>query len=274
MIVEESKSAGRRLVLGGLGVVGLLYLTIFILPMLFMVGVSFGAVRLGISQELPNVFAAYQRFWTSSYHQQTVWRTVRLALLTVVGTFAIALPLAHLTVSSSRTFRTLTMLAVLSPLFTSVIIRTYGLRQLLSWIGVERSFLAVLIGCTQVFLPFMFIPLMNGLRDVDPLIVHSAKTLGAGRTRIAFRVILPVLAPSIVAGCALVFVLCFNVVAIPLLLGNPTHPTMGLQVYQSGYEGADFTFASAVAMTMLLVALGVLILQRVLVRRTGRENVL
>ena len=139
--------------------------------------------------------------------------------------------------------------------------------MLLKSVGLEDSFWAVLVGTTQILLPFMVLPLMSGFRDIDPLTIHSARTLGSGRFRIAFRIALPIMMPSLLAGSVLVFILAMNIFSIPLILGKPTDPTMALIVYQSAFEHANFTFAAAIALILLAIALTVIFLQGRAARR-------
>jgi putative spermidine/putrescine transport system permease protein len=274
MFVEESRSAQRRFLVLALGIIGLLYMVIFVLPMLYMVAVSYGSADIGAKQDLEHWYSAYTRFWTSSYYRSIMYTSLRLALFTFIATLALGLPLAHLAAKGSKFFRAIALIAVINPLFVSTIVRAFGLNIILRKLSLDRTFLAVLIGCVQVTLPFMVIPLMSGFRDIDPLVIHSARTLGAGRFRIAFRIALPTLAPSLLAGGVLVFILTMNIFSIPLILGKPERPTMALLVYQSALSHANFVFAAAVAMIMLAVALTVIFLQGRVARGGARSVII
>jgi ABC-type spermidine/putrescine transport system permease subunit I len=271
MYLEETQWARRRFLALGLGVIGTLYLVAFILPMLYMVAVSFGETRLGTDQfEFEGPLAAYERFWGSEYYREIMFDSLRLAFSAIVGTIALGLPLAYTATKGSRWYRIVIIVAVVNPLFVSTIVRSFGLDLFLKAINLADSFGAVLIGTVQILLPFMVLPLMSGFRAVDPLTVHSAKTLGSGRFRIAVQIVLPTLAPSLLAGSVLVFILSMNIFSIPLILGRPEDPTMALVVYQSALAHANFTFAAGVALILLALALVVIFLQGRLVRGAVR----
>jgi putative spermidine/putrescine transport system permease protein len=274
MFVEESRSSQRRFLALALGIIGLLYMVIFVLPMLYMVAVSYGNADIGARQDLAHWYSAYSRFWSSSYYRGIMYTSLRLAFFTILLTLALGLPLAHLAAKGSKFFRVIALIAVINPLFVSTIVRAFGLNIILRKVNLDRTFLAVLIGCVQVTLPFMVIPLMSGFRDIDPLTIHSARTLGAGRFRIAFRVALPILAPSLLAGGVLVFILTMNIFSIPLILGKPERPTMALLVYQSALAHANFVFAAAVAMIMLAIALTIIFVQGRVVRGGARSVII
>lgn len=274
MFVEETRSARRRFLVVGLGAITLLYLIVFVMPMLYMVAVSFGTGNVGAAPPLDDPFEAYTNFWGTEYYRNIMYMSLRLGLYTIIGTIFIGLPLAYLAAKGPSWYRIVTLVAVLNPLFVSTIIRAFGLGVVLDYIGIGDGFPAVLVGSVQILLPFMVIPLMTGFRDLDPLVIHTARTLGSGRFRIAFRIALPTLAPSLLAGSVLVFILAINIFSIPLILGRPENPTMALLVFQLALTHANFTFAAAVAMIMLVLALAVIWFQGRLVKGGGRSVIL
>jgi putative spermidine/putrescine transport system permease protein len=276
VLVEETKASQRRFLALGLGVITSLYVVAFVLPMLYMVAVSLGKTRLATDQfGDTSTLAAYSRFWGSSYYRRILLYSLRLALTCIVLTVLLGIPLAYTAVRGSRLYRIVTLVAVINPLFVSTIVRTFGLNMFLRWVHLDRTFTAVVIGTVQIVLPFMVIPLMAGFRNLDPLTIHSARTLGSGRLRVALRIVLPVIAPALLAGSVLVFILSINIFSIPLILGEPERPTLALVVYQSALSHANFTFAAAIALILLLLTLIVIAMQGRLFRAaSAREAVL
>jgi putative spermidine/putrescine transport system permease protein len=257
-----------------LGVVTVVYVVVFVVPMLFMVAVSLGQTRLATpALKADGLFGAYKHFWGDSYYRSILVHSLRLAVLAVLVTLVVGMPLAYTAIRGSRLYRVVALFAVLNPLFVNTIVRLFGLQMALDRVNLDASFTGVLIGTVQILLPFMVIPLMTGFRDLDPLMIHSARTLGSGRLRIAFRIALPILAPAILAGSVLVFILAMNIFTIPLVLGKPEDPTMALLVYQAALGEADFTFAAAVAMILLVMTLIVIFLQGRIVQRLSRSVV-
>jgi putative spermidine/putrescine transport system permease protein len=274
--VEETRGARLRLLAIGLGIIGLLYIVAFVMPMLYMVAVSLEKTRLASKQPkgFTGTWAAYHRFWGSAYYRQIMYFSLKLAFASVVTSLVIGLPLAYTAARGSRFLKAITIIAVVNPLFVSTIVRAFGLHMLLGYLHIKESFLATLIGTTQILLPFMVLPLMAGFRHVEPLTIHSARTLGSGRVRIAARIVLPELAPSLLAGSILVFILAMNIFSIPLILGKPTQPTMALLVYQAAFTTGNFTFAAVVALTLLALSVVVIFVQGRLARGAASGVVL
>jgi putative spermidine/putrescine transport system permease protein len=274
-MVEETAGSRRRFLALGLGTITVLYVVAFVIPMLYMVAVSFGGTRLATVQpKYHGAFAAYERFWRSSYYRRIVLDSLKLAFACIAATLVLGLPLAYTAARGSKLYRTIALIAVINPLFVSTIVRAFGLQMFLQQWHLDHTFLAVLIGSTQILLPFMVLPLMASFRDVDPLTIHCARTLGSGRLRIAGKIVLPVLAPGLLAGSVLVFILSMNIFSIPLILGKPEDPTMALVVYQAALTTGNYSFAAAVALTLLAIALLVILFQGRAVRRVTRGVVL
>src|SRR4051812_27516045 len=129
--VEETRGARLRLVALGLGVIGLLYVVAFVMPMLYMAAVSLGSTRLATKQ--PNGFtgalAAYHRFWGTTYYRNIMFFSLKLAFASVATTMLIGLPLAYTAARGSRFMRLITIVAVVNPLFVSTIVRAFGLHM-------------------------------------------------------------------------------------------------------------------------------------------------
>ena len=86
------------------------------------------------------------------------------------------------------------------------------------------------IALTHVFLPFMVMPIMSALQGIDPALESAARSLGAGRTTIFRRVILPLSVPGVQAGVILVFVLGMGAYVTPAMIGAMRVKTMPVTV--------------------------------------------
>lgn len=119
------------------------------------------------------------------------------------------------------------------------------------------------------YAPLVFLTLRAGLLNLPAEVVEAARVSGAGPWRVLLRVILPLLAPALVAGAALAFVSSIGNFGIPAFLGIPADylvlPTM---IYRelSGFGPSAMPTAITLSMLVgLLAALGVL-LQRLSLR--------
>ena len=197
------------------------------------------------------------------------WRSFWVGVVSTALCLLLAYPLAYLYTSLGPVARKLLLVAVIAPLLTSALVRTYawivilgGRRGLVNTVLVELDLVerplrilntdwSVLIGMTQIHLPFMILPLIAVLVAREIEIENASLNLGAGRVRTFFRVTLPLSVPGIVAGTALVFALSYTNFIIPQLLGGGNYTTLAVQVYEFVVVILDWT-KGAVRATLLL----------------------
>ncbi len=149
-------------------------------------------------------------------------RSVGLAFLTTVLCLLVAYPVSFwLGLRAPARWRSLLLVLVILPFWTSFLVRMYAWIFLLRTEGLVNLFLgrfgvsplsllyndfAVLLGQVYGELPFMILPLYASIEKLDRSLLEAAADLGAAPARALWRVTLPLTAPGIVAGCVLVFI--------------------------------------------------------------------
>ncbi len=198
-----------------------------------------------------------------------MWRSFWVAVVSSVMTLLLAYPVAYVFAEARGVWRTLILVAVVSPLLTSALVRAYAwlvilggrrgiVNQALLALGVVDQPLrilntdwAVLIGMTQIHLPFMVLPLLAVLAERDRRLEQASLNLGASRTGTFFRVTVPLSVPAVFAGLALVFAVSYTNFIVPQLLGGGSYSTLAVQVYEQTIVVLDWT-RGAVLATLLL----------------------
>lgn len=262
----------RMLHMGGIwpAVPALLYLLVFLaLPMATLL--AFGFVQIERGQIQPDTFTT--KFLVAALQDDLVWRlgwrSFWVAAVSTLLTLLLAYPLAYLYAESRGLARTLILVAVMSPLLTSALVRAYAwlvilggrrgiVNQALLGMGVIEQPLrilntdwAVLIGMTQIHLPFMVLPLLAVLAERDRRIEEASRTLGATRTETFLRVTIPMSLPGIFAGLALVFAVSYTNFIVPQLLGGGNYSTLAVQVYEQTIVVLDWTRGAVLALLLL-----------------------
>ncbi len=166
------------------------------------------------------------------------------------------------------------MVLVLLPFWMSALVRTTAWLILLQRNGILNSVLVgsgvighplafvynlpgVLIGMTHVLMPFVVLPLAAAFRGIDPALVQAAEGLGAGSTALLRRVLLPLTAPAVLAGAAIVFMSALGYYITPALMGGPAQ-TMVTQLIDFNIETQlDWGLAAALSVVLLLVTLAI-----------------
>jgi molybdate transport system permease protein len=130
--------------------------------------------------------------------------------------------------------------------------------------GIQLPFTtaAVVIAQSFVALPFLVIAVEGALRTAGTGFETIAATLGAGRWTVFRRVTLPTILPGLLAGTVLAFARALGEFgATALFAGNAAGVTrtMPLAIY-TAFNGAGATQDSAIALSLLLVVVGIIIL--------------
>ena len=119
---------------------------------------------------------------------------------------------------------------------------------LLLWFGMGdmSKIAAVFLGC---LLPVV-ISSYNGARGVDPLLIWSARSLGASRVRVLWKIILPAALPDILSGIRMALALSWLLlVSAELLLAEQG---LGFMIGYNGETGDYATMFSAIIVVILI----------------------
>lgn len=143
-------------------------------------------------------------------------------------------------------------------------------------IGVHLAFTpsAVSLALAFVTLPFVVRTVQPVLEELEHDVEEAAASLGASRTTIVRRIILPSLAPAIAAGAALSFARAISEYgSLVLLSGNRPFETEVVSVRVLTFiENGNNASAAAVASVMLVIALLVIIALDLVQRRVSRRG--
>jgi putative spermidine/putrescine transport system permease protein len=188
--------------------------------------------------------------------------------------FPVALYMAK--VASPRAQRLL-VIAVLTPLWASYLVKAYAWRGLLSSSGVVASvarpfgldtpgygLVALVATLSYLWLPYMVLPIYAGLERLPASLLEASADLGAGAGTTLRRVVLPAVFPAVVAGSVFTFSLTMGDYIAVRIVGG-AQQMLGNVVFDNVGAANNLPFAAAVA----TVPVAVMLLYLAAVRRTG-----
>ena len=229
---------------------------------------------------LPLIGLLLRTPWAAAWDQlrsPEVLTALRLSLLASFSATAVALvfgvplawTLARLTFPGRAVLRAMTVLPmVLPPVVGGVaLLLVFGRRGLLGgWLastfGIHLPFTTAgaIIAETFVAMPFLVITVEAGLRSMDTRFEDAARTLGASRWTVLWRVTLPLVRPSLLAGAVLCWARALGEFGATITFaGNfpGRTQTMPLAVYLALETNPDA--AIVLSLVLLAVSLAVLI---------------
>ena len=266
---------------------GLWFAVMLVLPLCFVVVFSFGE-RAAAGGYVPAfTFAQYANLPARA----TAFKnTLMLAPLGTLLSLLIAYPLAYfLAMRADPKWRTLLLILVIVPFWTSILIRSYawifilggqGLPALFDWLGFGQVRLintpfAVLTGIVYGYLPLMVLPVYVSLERLDKRLLEASADLGAPPMRSFLQVTLPLSLPGVATGCMLVFILLMGEFLIPAMLGGGKVFFVGNALVDLFLQSRNWPFGSAVAVALVVVMLISVTLYMRAIKRwgNGRDDV-
>jgi len=239
-----------------------LLLGVYLYPLAHLLLLSLGGGAPSLS--------SYAKFFDGAVYLATFGRTLRISVVVTLVCLLAGYPVGYLLARvGPATLRVITI-AILVPLWTSILVRTYAWMVLLQQNGllnhalrglglIERPLplmyneAGVVIGMTQVLLPFAILPIYASVRSIDPRLHAAAASMGAGPARRFWQVTLPLSLPGVAAAVLLVFVQALGYFITPALLGGSRVITLAMMIETQVVDLLNWSFASAIAMILLLV---------------------
>lgn len=195
--------------------------------------------------------------------------TLRLALLASLTLLLLAGPLAWLLAWREFRGRGLLETVLLLPLVLPPTVLGFYLLLLLGkngplsqWFGLTLAFTftGILIGSVVFNLPTAISNYREAFRSIDPDLIATARTLGAGRARVLREVILPLAAPGLLSGTLLVFAQVLGEFGVVLMIGGSIPgqtQVLSIYIYQLT-EALQLREANQAALLTLGLAFGLL----------------
>jgi len=249
----------------------LLMVVLFILPLIFVLRLSFWETR---GMELVPTFSLrnYVYFLSEPVYRAAIGQSIKLGFLVsficLLMGYPIALTLTHFRLK----YRSVVTFILITPLFVSVVIRVFGWLILLESKGLinvtlqslgiideplklVNSVTGVAIGIVNVLLVFMVVAIVAALAGIPKSVLEAARTLGANPIRVWWHVIWPLSGPGVLAGFVLVFASTISAFTQPRIIGGLRFLVVPILVYKEVLGVLNWPLGAAMGFVLLAVSL-------------------
>jgi spermidine/putrescine transport system permease protein len=248
-------------------IVSILVFAFLYIPLLFVVGYSFNANRV-VTVWKGFTFDWYGSVLSNGDIQRALWNSLRVATVATFLSVLFALGLAVGLLRMLRSGRVFAWALIGAPLIIPEIVFAIGSLALFVQLGLALGVGAITLAHTAFCIPFALLPIRARLRSVDVSVYEAAADLGANEWRIFRRITLPLLAPGIVAGALLAFIISLDDFIVSYFLAGPGGTT--LPVYIFGMIRNAITPGVNALSTLLLLASVILVTISFLITRRKR----
>jgi spermidine/putrescine transport system permease protein len=245
-------------------------LLFFAVPLCFLVVMSFWIVRnfrLTPDFDLAN----WIKLLSARYFWEIYLRTLGYGLLTAAVASVIAFPCSYmLAFRASANLRWFAVFLLITPFFTSYLVRTYTWKVILTGNGIVNAafgliglgpfdmvnnLFGTMIGYLTLVLPLVVLLQLFSLAYVDRALVEAAHNLGCSYFRTIFLVVIPAAKVGLILAAAFAFILSFGDYVSPTFLGGSRPPTLSILMVDVVKSGANWPEAAVVAMVMVVTLL-------------------
>lgn len=230
-------------------------------------------------------FANFVEFFSKKYYRTAMTNSIKVVLCATLIAIVVGVSLAYIMttiqIRLGKFINLLIIISMLSPPFIGAYswILMFGrngsiTRFLERIFSTEMpsiyGFSGILLVFTLKLFPYIYMYTKGALKKVDSSLMEASESLGYHGLKKIMTVSLPLVTPTILAGATVVFLRAFADYGTPSLLGEG-YSTMPIVIYNEWLSetGGNASFASAVAVIMMLIAAIVFIIQK---RISNRKN--
>jgi len=232
----------------------------------------------------------YIDFLQDEYYQVILFRTLRIAVVTVIFCILLGLPSAYYISKVNKKVRGILIAFTIFPLLTNSVVRSFAWITILGQNGVANTILqwlnvitaplqllytefAIIIGSIYLFLPLMIVSLVGVMENIDQELMEASESLGANRIVTFFKVVFPLSVPGLIVGSVLVFAGAASAYTTPRLLGGNRNIVLSTLLYQQANTLGNWVNAGMIALIMIVLSVLVIKLINTIAARINERGV-
>jgi spermidine/putrescine transport system permease protein len=231
----------------------------------------------------------YYQAVTNPLYQLTMARSLVISLVTTALTIVLAYPIAYFLAFYVGSRRTLWLILITTPFWTSYLLRVFSWKVILGYNGVINSGLkslgliteplgflvynpiAVIITLVHAWLPFAILPLFVSLEKIDRSYLEAATDLGDSPRERFWRIVFPLSVPGVMAASLMIFIPTVGDYVTPQLVGGPDGQMVASSIVELFGRVNDKPLGSALAIVSIIIVTGISLGYMLLTRRVSER---
>ena len=225
----------------------------------------------------------FAKFFSRKYYSITLLNSFKVYIAATIASVVVGVVLGYfMSVFKIRGAKLLRMCIVMATM-SAPFVGAYAWIMLLGRNGVITNFLSRLFGITmpdiygfngillvfvtQLF-PLVFLYVQGAMSKMDASLLEASENLGCTGFKRFFKVVLPLISPTVLAGALLVFVRAMSDFGTPMLIGEG-YRTFTVILYNEfvGEVSQNKGFASAIAIIAILITMVVYFSQNIVAKK-------
>lgn len=249
----------------GLGLICTLMSLFLLLPIVFIVALSFGSSRWLIFPPPGWTTKWYQELFADPRWIEAALTSARIAGVVTIASVALGLLASIALINGKFKGRATLRAFFLMPMVLPVVVLAVALYAMFLRIGLNGTFVGFVIAHVIVALPFSIITISAALESFDPAIEDAAILCGASPWEARFRVTLPSIKHGLFSAAIFSFLISWDEVVLAIFMASPTLQTLPVKVWTTLRQ--DLTPVIAAASTLLVLLTIVFMVIAALIRK-------
>lgn len=220
----------------------------------------------------------FRRFFGKKYYYSALFNSLKVTVSITILTIVFATPLAYILATKKIKGKSLIQMLILISSMQAPFIGAYSWILLLGRNGSITNFIkntfnikiadiygfrGILLVLTLQLTPLMYMYISGALKSVDSSLLEAAESMGCTGVKKLFKVVMPLILPTLLAGGLLVFMSALADFGTPMLIGEgfKTVPQLIFNEFISEV-GGDSGFAAAISVIVIIFATIIFLLQK------------
>ncbi|MBD8590728.1 ABC transporter permease [Peribacillus simplex] len=263
----------------------LILLGLFVIPLIVVLNNSI------LDESGRITFQHYLLYFKNQHYLSITIRSIKISLIATFITLLVGYFIAYFITKyiKSKKIKRIAYIVIISPLFTSAVVRSFGWMVILGNNGfINKTLLGlgiisqplrllynetgIIIGLVYILAPFMILSITTVLENIDSRLEEAASDLGLGRLQTFLKVTLPLTVPGILAGSVMVFSLAISAYVTPAMLSGGRIQLIATIIYEQMMQVFNYQFGSAIAFAVLIFSFLIIGLNHYLLRSDWIEE--
>ena len=207
-----------------------LLLAFFYLPIAVVVLNSFNGAPFGSTFEGPTL-----DWYRQLFGHREIWQAVVNSLVIGLGATMVSVVLGTTAAIALHRYHSRLQRAhyavIYAPLVVPEILMGISLLLFFGAIGLELGLFTIFLAHVTFCVSYVAMVVLGRLQDFDDAVIEAAQDLGAGWWTITWKILVPLLAPGILAGALLAFTLSIDDFVISFFVAGPGSTTLPIRIY-------------------------------------------
>ena len=257
--------------------ISVFYLLFLLYPLISMLSKSV------IGEDGGFTTAFFSKVFTKKYYRRAIMGNLKISATVTLITVLLATPLAYIMSTIKIRFAGALQILILVSSMSAPFIGAYAWIMLFGRNGSITNFLlntfgfkvgdiygfrgCVLVMSLQLYsLVYMFVS--GAFKNMDNSLIEACESLGCSGLRKIFRVVLPLILPTLLSGALMVFMRTFADYGTPMLIGE-NYYTLPVVVYKEFLSeiGSSDGMAAAISIIAIVITTAVFLLQKYIANR-------